>query len=342
MTDAAPSSFSNLVNNPSLSTLGSAFTSMQGALSQYIVTPLSAFGIGGFVFDVDGAQTANLDADITDHYAEDNSFFQDNIAIHPRKYILRGYVGEVVDIEGKSNNGVLQTVVQKLTQVTALLPTLAAGCAQAQNLISSTDFGSFGSVANTLTSNSFLSSASSLYAGIKNLLPKTKQAAAYAYFKAAWQSKILVSMQTPFEFINNMAIQNVVAIQQEGNKYQMDFAVTLKEIRFAATTTTTFNPNSPGGPLTNANGGTAASNPEIPGANAQPLPSPIAQQDPNANNISSQPAVNNGSVQGTDMGTPYNENDFSGLNSQGQVINPGAPQSLTQQIENVSKYDKGN
>jgi len=41
-------------------------------LQNYIVAPMNAFGVGGFVFDIMGEQISQLQADITDHYTEDN------------------------------------------------------------------------------------------------------------------------------------------------------------------------------------------------------------------------------------------------------------------------------
>ena len=55
------------------------------SLKQYVVTPLNAFGVGGFVFDSEGDTTVNLSADITDHYLEDNTSVQDHIAIKPKR-----------------------------------------------------------------------------------------------------------------------------------------------------------------------------------------------------------------------------------------------------------------
>ena len=38
----------------------------------YIVAPINAFGLGGFLFDTPGESIAHLGAEITDHYTEDN------------------------------------------------------------------------------------------------------------------------------------------------------------------------------------------------------------------------------------------------------------------------------
>lgn len=62
---------------------------------------------------------------------------------------------------------------------------------------------------------------------------QTKQEQAFQYFSKLWESKVLVSVQTPFEFFNNMAIESVVAIQREDSQHISDFSITLKQIKKA-------------------------------------------------------------------------------------------------------------
>lgn len=223
----------------SFSSFASDVNSVQQALGKYIVSPLNAFGLGGFVFDVEGTATANLTAEITDHYAEDNSFFQDHIAIRPKRIILKNYVGELVYRLDDSTNTPIQTLTQKLTTINNFLPALAAGAQQAIGYFGSGKFD----ISNQPTSQ-LLNQASSLYSAVKNILPPTsRQQQAYYYFKSLLEQKILISVQTPFEFMSNMALENVVAIQRDDSSYISDFIITLKEIRFASTKTTLFNSN---------------------------------------------------------------------------------------------------
>lgn len=52
-------------------------------------------GIAGFLFDVPEEQTFVLDSDITDHFVEDNTAIQDQVALRPEKVTLRGLVAEI-------------------------------------------------------------------------------------------------------------------------------------------------------------------------------------------------------------------------------------------------------
>ena len=209
-------------------------------IQSYIVAPAAAFGIGGFVFDVEGEATALLAAEITDHYTEDNLAVQDHIARKPRNITLKGYVGEVTyQPVSPNNNSILQQVAQKLTIVSDYLPQVTAATQQVQTAFND------GSI-----SNVSLSDAANIYGLVKNILGSItsdtpRQQQAFMYFKACWEQGIIMSIQTPWEFLTNMAIETVTAIQPEGSKYITDFSVRYKQLRFAQTTSAAYNAQGP-------------------------------------------------------------------------------------------------
>lgn len=201
------------------------------SFSKFIVTPLNAFGLGGFVFDNDGDTTVTLQAEITDHYTEDNKSVQDHIAIKPKRVTLNGYVGELVYRDGAGDGSPIQKTVQKLTTIGSFLPKLSAAATQATAIIQAARNGdlSLGNV-----SLESVNKVLDLWGLAKNLGPDTsKQQQAYMYFKALYEQKILCSLQTPYEFMSDMAIESIIAIQPEGTKYVSDFTITLKQIRTA-------------------------------------------------------------------------------------------------------------
>lgn len=209
-------------------------------LTNYVVAPLAAFGIGGFGFDSDGESTAHLSADITDHYTEDNRAIQDHVAIRPKKITLKGFVGEVVYNTSSDISQIVQQLAQKLTTISAFLPTLSASATQMQSaLISADPLQSLSDIS--------LSDASNIYGLVKNIIgsfgPEAKQQNAYLYFKALLTEKILMGVQTPWEFIPNMLIESVDAIQSDVTISITDFSVTLKEARFAQTLTVAYSNN---------------------------------------------------------------------------------------------------
>lgn len=210
--------------------IGTSLTNITDIVNKYVVAPIAAFGVAGFVFNVVGESSANISADITDHYTEDNTAIQDQIAIRPKRITLKGYVGELVYNNPGTSPSVINTLAQKLTSLTSFLPVITASAVQAQQAIANPAGTNFPTV---------LGTASNIYGLIQNSLgafgPTQNQQNAYTYFKALLQSATLMGVQTPWEFMTNMAVESVVAIQPENSIWISDFAVTLKEIRIAKT-----------------------------------------------------------------------------------------------------------
>jgi hypothetical protein len=218
---------------PTKSAVKDAFSvlgNFKNEFSQYVVRPLNAFGVGGFVFDVEGETQHKLKAEITDHYTENNSFIQDHIAINPTRITLKSAVGELVYREENDGNSFLQNLTRKLTILNDLIPDFSEATKQFKNT-----FEKGVSIEDIKNSDLFTqTSALNIWRLVKNLTPPiTRQEQAYMYFKALMQQKILVSVQTPFSFMTNMAIESIVAVQGEDSKYISTFTITLKEIRFA-------------------------------------------------------------------------------------------------------------
>jgi hypothetical protein len=211
-----------------LSSLGAVAANIR----QYVVTPLNAFGLGGFVFDVEGETTINLSTEITDHYVEDATTIQDHIVIKPKRITLKNYVGELADIQRGNEATTVQRVTQKLTTISSYLPALTQAATQAlqnkdSNILSNVLLNPFTSLT--------INQVSDYWSYVKNLTgTQTKQQRAYMYLKALMEQKVLMSVQTPFEFLPRMAIESIVARQNEGEKYVSDFTITLKQIRTAA------------------------------------------------------------------------------------------------------------
>ncbi len=209
----------------------SGFNDLSDIFGKYIVTPVNNFGVGGFIFDIEGDSKIDLTAEITDHFTESNYSVQDHIAIRPKRIRLDTYVGEVVSYAQGNSPSPSQTLARKLNILNSYLPELSAGAAQARSLVESNFENS--SVLN------FVNPALNVYAFLKNALPPTtKQEQAYQYFKALMESKTLVSCQTPFEFCTNMAVEAVFATQRDESRYISNFSVVLKEIRIVSSAST--------------------------------------------------------------------------------------------------------
>lgn len=205
-------------------------------INNFVVRPLNAFGLGGFLFDIEGETNVNLSTEITDHYLEDTTTVQDHIAVKPKKVTLKGYVGELTYSPTGDSPTFVQKAVQKLTVVNQYLPALTRMGQQvfsAKKAIEESPLN-LNALTGAFTSKT-INRVSDYWAFVKNMVGRqSKQQQAYMYFKALMEQKIIVSVQTPFEFMSKMAIESVTAIQADGQKYMSDFSITLKEIRTVA------------------------------------------------------------------------------------------------------------
>jgi hypothetical protein len=197
---------------------------LKDSYSKYIVSPLAQFGFGGFVFDVKGDEQIELQAEITDHYIEDNTVINDAMAVRPLRINLKNYVGELVyqdetDVESEVNK-----VATKLTAVSAFITPIGSAFNSLKS-ISEQDSISFEENSEDLAD---------LWALTKNLNPQaTRQQQAYLYFKSVQKQKILIAVQTPYEYLQNMVVESVIALQKEDSEDISEFSLTLKQVSFA-------------------------------------------------------------------------------------------------------------
>lgn len=208
------------------------------SLTQYIVMPRNEYGVDGFIFDIFGDESVSLSSEITDHTIEDNSKIQDHITLKPKKIMLRGYVGEVVYRDTNIFSGIAQKLNEKLSFLDAFAPTAAS---QAQQTITS-----IANKANMFvdTVKEAVNNQLGAWSLIENNpLFQTKQEQAFQYFSKLWENKVLVSVQTPFEYFENMAIESVFALQHENSKHISDFGITLKQITKAQVKIVAYNPS---------------------------------------------------------------------------------------------------
>jgi len=203
-------------------------------INRFVVSPVVNLGIAGFAFDTFEEHKSELQSDITDHFVEDNSTIQDHIAIKPKKITLRGFVGELVEERATPKSEVVE-LFEKLTIINSYVPVITDAAKQLNSLIDVSLETKEDAIDATI------GAGVDLFQAYKTLNPPdTKQAKAYNFFRALFDAKQLVAVDTPFGFMSDMAIENIVSIQGD-NAYIMDFAVTLKEFRTAETKLVEFN-----------------------------------------------------------------------------------------------------
>ena len=194
--------------------------------NSYIIKPITAKGIGGFVFDLRDDERAELRSEITDYVMEDNSVAQDHIALKAPTITLRGFIGEVSQTI-TSPVPASAALQNKLTDLSTYLPQYSTGGLLAlSNAVSQA-----GSALQEI--NQAVDRAQNLVSLITRSPLGTAQQNAFAALKAMWQSKQVVTVETPWEYFDNMAIQNVIFEQDNKSEMYSDVIVTLKQLRFA-------------------------------------------------------------------------------------------------------------
>lgn len=196
------------------------------------------------LFHYEGEQTVVLESDITDHFVEDNTAINDQIALRPEVITTHGFIGELNDVPPNQILALLQVAAQKLTAIGAYAPGLSATALLAYNeatFLYDTGANAVNSAVGAITS---IVGSPSLEAEEKALGlvavkgPVTVQAQYFMTFYGYWKQKTLFTVQTPYGIFQDMAIKTLRAVQDADTDQITDFQVTFKIVRFAQTATT--------------------------------------------------------------------------------------------------------
>lgn len=200
----------------------------------FIVRPKdNIYGIDGFIFGEYGSigdEETTGENDITDHYVEDNIAAQDHIAVKPLIFRLTGYVGEIKTSrpEGLKMAG---GIASKLTTISPYLPKLTS---QAQQI--------FNSVSQIKQAADIAAdTGKSSWDIFKKQIPLpengNRQRIVWAFFETMRTSRRIISVETPWGFIENAAIMSVSS-SQRNSKFNTEISITVKQIRLVNNLTT--------------------------------------------------------------------------------------------------------
>ncbi len=195
------------------------------------------------LFNYEGEQTVSLTSDITDHYIEDNTAIQDQIALKPETITTHGFIGELNNVVPPAL-APLKQAAEKLTVIGAYVPelTTTAQLAYANALqiyqvgqnASNAAVAAWNSIAKTNYGSTTLAGTNLTVEGVQ-----TQQQLAFQQFYGYWRSRTLFTVQTPWAIFKDMAILSLRAIQDSETRMITDFEVTFKMIRTATTLSTT-------------------------------------------------------------------------------------------------------
>jgi hypothetical protein len=185
--------------------------------------------LSGFAFDYYGPDELDLDIDVTDHFAEDNSSIQDHAAVGPIRYKLSGFVGEFALPNPNSGvGGALRQLAQKMSTVAAYAGKYTPGTTQA---IAGKLTGSIA------TAQAYVNQVSQYAQQAQNLLAmfksagKTRQQNAMATLISAALSRQTFTLICPWMQVQNVMITNIHAEQDDVTASKSLFSVSVKQIR---------------------------------------------------------------------------------------------------------------
>jgi hypothetical protein len=192
-------------------------------------------GINNFLFSIPKGEELTLSATITDHYVETNYAAQDHIAIDPIRIRLTGEIGELVYSQSEIES-YINEVLDRLGPLGVLSP---AGAATTKEYLSQ-----YNRLKGALSSavNRYNQTKASIFGGEY----LNKQQLAYGELMKFFSARStvqtidtngktesqLLTVETPWVTLDNMAIENVVFSQDETTKDFTTIEVTLKQIRF--------------------------------------------------------------------------------------------------------------
>lgn len=204
-----------------------------------------------FMFHYEGEQMVDCSADITDHWVEDNTTVQDQIAIKPPIVTTHGFIGELNNVPPAAL-AALQQAANALGAVSSYTPALSATA-----LIAYTEAFAAYQLANNVINNA-TSAFSSLSGGNgENVVssnglgnafnPATgsvtgnqnKQQTAFQFFLGYYNARTLFTVQTPWAVFQNMAIQSLKPVQDASTRMITEFQIVFKQIRFTVSVTQT-------------------------------------------------------------------------------------------------------
>lgn len=177
-------------------------------------------GINGFVFSIPQTESINLQAQITDHWTETNVAIQDHIALEPIKITLTGMVSEVVWTKDKASAAAEQAI-QRAMEVPALRPGVDQNTTQYLAAYQEAQRQYESALKSYKTLND-------LYQN--NQVSNTLQGVAYGTLSRYFLTRTLCTVNTPWKFFTNMAIEALSFSQDETTKDVSTVTVTFKQI----------------------------------------------------------------------------------------------------------------
>lgn len=182
--------------------------------------------------DIVGSETLTLSSDVTDYYTETNTFYNDQISIKPRVYTLEGEVGELVWYKKDEDNSVNGAIVGKLTPIVSFMPSVSKKTLPVVDKLLKIGgwVDSVDNIVNRLVSKF-------------NDADTNFQQKEYRYLASLWKARIPISIQSPWQKLENFVITNIEFSQPRNTRDKTLIKITFKEFKLTKFKTSSVSPN---------------------------------------------------------------------------------------------------
>lgn len=199
------------------------------------------------LFHYEGEQTVTVEADITDHYVEDNTAIQDQIALRPEIITTHGFIGELNDVAPPLLS-TIQSIATALTPIAGYVPALSLTALIAyteafqlyqvgKNAINAAVSAYSSFLPNAPSGEAIVGTGGNKNISNTNLASQSKQQIMFQQLYGYMQQRTLFTVQTPWAVFLNCAIKTLRAVQDEETRMITDFEVQFKVIKTASTQT---------------------------------------------------------------------------------------------------------
>jgi hypothetical protein len=197
-------------------------------------------GPPSILFHYEGEQSIQVSSDITDHFIEDNTSIQDQVALKPIIVNTHGIIGELNNVPPAAL-ALLQQSLNTLTAVGGYSPTLTLSAQNAYNKafaayqLASNATNAAVAAVSSISGNSGESVIGSNNGTIQKVSNQNRQQTYFQQLYGYWQSRTFFTIQTPWAIFQNMVILSLNPVQSADDRMSTDFGVTFKQINIAST-----------------------------------------------------------------------------------------------------------
>lgn len=194
--------------------------------------PSGEYPLAELKLDIIGEESLTADSDVTDHYVENNTAYQDQISIKPKIYTVNGEVGELVWYQNDKKEQVFGQVSQRLEGIISFLPIRSKSFNQMK--------------AKAMKALQWVDTASNVASKLTNLYDETaegKQQQAFLQLCGYRDNRNVLRIQTPWGMLKGYVITNLKFTQPKETKDKTLISITFKELRTTHLSFVPFDPD---------------------------------------------------------------------------------------------------